>query len=402
MKIVIPVSAADAARLPLHTAVLTKLGGLSAHEVLLFATATAGPAAHEAAEKLRAVCPSVDVSVMDHDPKGGWFQASNIQFYFAVLHLHVSGNRSPFLWCEVDCVPVKENWADALSARYVSGGNPFMGCMVPLGPNDSYMSGCGVYPPGMPLDGEIRPILYDLCKIGGQHPKEPFDRYLRWPFKRRGVTPTNLIVDQWNTVGYRTEGGWLVCDAGEDRPGVNGAPRGGRVAGEAVMVHGCKDDSLYQLVLGSSAAKKVAPPIATATVGPKGPPGDVGPIGCAGLVGPDDSNLNAPAGPEGTPSAPEPEAEPEEVTPAPRLPKVTKATKPAAPKSKSKKPVSVDPALLKATINRGLSKGNVKISAVATELKCGIGDIKPLLKKAGFGIKGPGWLIRVAGGEDDL
>jgi hypothetical protein len=264
MRIVLPVSAHDHQRLPLLVDIITHFAGLQAHEILLVPTASVTELTNVQADRLRSVCPKVEVAPMDHDPQWGWFTAPNMQWFHAVYHMHhVMRSRSPWFWMEVDCVPVKADWANQLAAEYMSGGKPFCGCVVdtpyrdaqgnvaPTPPGDRMMMGCGIYPPGIPADLEIAPLFLDLCKPPPYNADQPWDVYLRWVMMKRGMAHTPLIGDMWNTGNYRMEGGRLICDALPSKH--QGRARGGVVSPDCVVVHGCKDETLYRLVLAPAA-----------------------------------------------------------------------------------------------------------------------------------------------------
>lgn len=262
MRLVIPLSRSDADRLPWLVDVMIHLQGLQAHEILLFSTPSVVNVANAQADRLRAVCPSVAVASMEIEPVWGWPTNPNIQWFSAVQFLHNSGHRAGWFWMEVDCVPVKTEWANLLANEYMSKGKPFCGRVVdtpfrdaqgnitPTPANDTMMMGCSVYPPGMMTDAEISPLMRDIGKAPPRHAEQPWDIYLRWVMKRRGVAHTDLIADMWNTGNYRMENGALTCDpAPHADEKLRGRAKGGAVAGEAILVHGCKDRSLYELVV---------------------------------------------------------------------------------------------------------------------------------------------------------
>jgi hypothetical protein len=101
----------------------------------------------------------------------------------------------------------------------------------------------------MEKDERIKPLLLDLAKPYTMNPREPFDVYLRWPIRNIGVSHTELISDMWSTQNYHMEGTNLVCESVDHGSRVV-RPRGGFVSTKALLVHGCKDGSLADIVLG--------------------------------------------------------------------------------------------------------------------------------------------------------
>jgi hypothetical protein len=257
MKIIIPVSAHDSHRIGKHARVLKKLGGLETHQVIYFTAPSVQQDAHDTAKILGA-----QVVVMHVEPKTGWPVGSNQMFSAAVSWLGATGNTSPFLWMELDMLPVKPGWASRLEQEYAIKGKPFLGNLVPFGVSkngeihytegDNMLMGCALYPPGMHSDERIRWAIANLGKPEGMQPRINghmigFDVYLRHPVRVIGAADTTLISDQWNTGNYyETEAG-LVC---EPLPfALPHRPRGGVVPRETVLVHGCKDDTLVDMLL---------------------------------------------------------------------------------------------------------------------------------------------------------
>jgi hypothetical protein len=258
MNILIPVSQSDKHLLPDFTAVLQHFGGLNDHKVLFLATPSAKEETYEAAAALGA-----EAHVFNMDFQGGWPSACSNHFATAVHHLGRIGNTEPFLWMELDMLPVAKNWPTLLLQEYRRQGQPFLGNWVPTPwvvggkvatkDGDNMMMGCGVYPPNMERDERFKPLIADLAKTGARCPRDPFDVYLRWSIKHTGVANTDFIADMWQTKNYRREGDSIVCDAiPQDKPC---RPRSGAIPPSAVLVHGCKDGSLARLLLTADAVK---------------------------------------------------------------------------------------------------------------------------------------------------
>ena len=253
MKIAIPVSAHDKHLLPDFTDCLLKLGGLEEHPVVFFPTPAAKDTAYEHAERLGA-----ETYPLTQDFEGGAPVACNRHFASAVFALAKMGNTDPFLWMELDMLPVKPRWADKLFEDYRMGGTPFRGVLVQtpfneggkivFRDNDQMMMGTGIYPPNMERDERIKPLLLDLAKPVSMNPQEPFDVYLRWPIRNIGVSHTELIADMWATQNYRSTPEGIVCESVKHDRVVR--ERGGLVSPKVLLVHGCKDGSLADIVLG--------------------------------------------------------------------------------------------------------------------------------------------------------
>lgn len=255
MKICIPVSAHDKHLLPDHTGCLLRMGGLEEHQVIYFPTSAAKDAAYEAAERMG---EPAQVHPLERDFEHGAPVACNNHFAAVVNALGLMENTDPFLWMELDMLPVAPRWASKLLDDYRMGGTPFRGSVVPTPFNDNgklvfsegdtMMMGCGIYPAHMERDERIKPLIADLAKPEWMNPRIPWDVYLRWAMKTIGVSNTPLIADMWATEKYRRSPEGVVCDSVDHGDKVV-RKRGGVVSPLTLLVHGCKDGTLAALVL---------------------------------------------------------------------------------------------------------------------------------------------------------
>jgi len=260
MNIAIPVSAHDKHLLPTFVKVLQHFGGLEDTPICFFATPSAKAEAYEAATALNATVHTFEV-----DFAGGWPVASGSHFAATVFTLPKIGWNAPWLWMELDMLPVQKGWLQSLRNGYQLCGKPFMGNVVPTAwvedgklvvkEDDDMMMGCGVYPANMHADERFRPLLADLVKPPPRNPNTPFDFYLRHPMRHAGFADTKLIADMWQTCEYKRTGKGITCKpVSLDKPR---RERGGLVPSEAVIVHGCKDGTLAELVLSSNRREQV-------------------------------------------------------------------------------------------------------------------------------------------------
>lgn len=283
MLIIVPLSRADVHRLDNWISCLQKYGGLESHTLIFVPTKAVEARAYEAAGKLGSIAGKVEVMALDMDSDLGWPRASNWQWFNAMSLTEAI--PQPKFWMELDCLPVRGGWADAIAGGYTSGGTPFRGCVVKTpwkddasgkpveslyGPEDKMMCGCGIYPSHLirrfddlvsagPVRGR-NGLIADLSK-GENSPGEPWDLHLRSAMTKLGMSHTDDIGDYWNTQNYRIEGGHLVCDPKET--GNDGKPtrvhRAGIVNPAAVVIHGCKDESLATLILAGLDTKTLLP-----------------------------------------------------------------------------------------------------------------------------------------------
>lgn len=207
----------------------------------------------------------------------GWPLGSNQLFRdCAKFAIH---KRLPWMFLELDSVPLRKGWALELDAEHAKGGKRFTGCIVPTRgfmtnqagekiatTGDPHMVGFGIYPPDYCMTSVKLPFIdrqYNWTQAG----LEPFDIQLRYE-----ITPhahhTDLIQHNLRTQNYRVENGQIVCDnvlASQDyaKP----------VDPQACILHGIKDFSLHGLILSGVCPES---PHVTASSGAASPGGNGG------------------------------------------------------------------------------------------------------------------------------
>lgn len=263
MKLVIPVSRHDINALPNLIDTLIHFGGLTEHSCFLFSTPSVLAQVHEQAERLKSVMPDVVVVQSLYEPEYGMPMDGGILFFGAVFNLGRAQNPDPFLWLEVDSSPLVAGWLDLIQNDYRAKGMPCYGNVVPLPfnvngklemrPGEEYMMAVGVYPPYMHKDEAIRPLIQDLGNPPSSNPKENFDTYIRGGVKKVGWANSELIADMWNTHDYKQTPEGIECSPVATDKLVR--PRGGLIPATAVLVHGCKDESLRKLVTAGKNTK---------------------------------------------------------------------------------------------------------------------------------------------------
>jgi len=281
MKIIIPIGPKDATNLNLLVRTIVSLGEVK-QPILIVTVPSLLTEAAQAQENLLKVCERVELVDTGDEFADGWFMGANRMFHWVATHLHMQENKHGWLWMEADCCPLRSGWSDALEQEYRDAKKPFMGFVRPqkhkdekgiiyFKAGDNMLAGVALYSPQMLTDQEMLPLFNNLnISQRNAHPKYPWDIYLRWRFFKRGVHETALMHDKWQTLNYRREGGQLVCEAAPDAP--MGTATGGVIPKAAVLVHGCKDGTLQELVIAEHSkpiAKVAAPKTVTFIVGNK-------------------------------------------------------------------------------------------------------------------------------------
>lgn len=265
MKIVAPISASDMESAERWADAIIHYGNLANHSIAILPTLEAIPTAEEILQRFIDAGINAEILNMELIPAGGWPKAPNTHFFEAARLM--SRQMEPWFWMEMDCLPVRQNWADMLAAAYTSCNARFMGWVgptpwrddttgrrvpSPFGEGDIMLTGCSIYPANMFALPEIAPLLYDLVK-GEASPDTGFDIHLRFAINNTGMSHSILFADKWNTINFRIEDGKLTCDSKPDHVGVNPnfdqLRKGGDVSPSSAVVHGCKDSSLHALIM---------------------------------------------------------------------------------------------------------------------------------------------------------
>lgn len=259
MKIVIPVSSSDQHLLEPFLDAVAKQGSIGDHEVIFIPTPSCVEKVQQNKDRLSGLCRNVQVVPCPRDWEGGWPIACNNHWHFAVSWLDGQRNKDVWLWLELDTVPMKQGWIQQLMEKYTIGlgrGEIFMGVMNPLaasGVEDEHglvMNGVAFYPAMLSTFPNITPLFTMMGRMGGMGIKEPFDKYLRWQFRKLGWNNVKPVISHhWKSKEYERKGDSIVYKK-EDVPGEF------TLSPDAILVHGCKDGSLHRLVAGTAKEEK--------------------------------------------------------------------------------------------------------------------------------------------------
>jgi len=283
MIIVIPLASCDADNLERHLACLERFRPNPEQDFgLIIPTpdANRNPQFLDAIARYRA-CFGVgrcDLMELPNTPDGGWPVAPNIHFQFAVIYVrsfceHI-GQFQPWMWLETDALPCRDNWTIILMDEYRNAGKPFLGVEYPTIVYEdgvkmiegTHMMGVAIYPadyqnhPCERRNGSP-PAAWQFPRSGEYGPATSFTincRHEHWPFFN-----TKLIVHHPRTKNWRVVSGTILeCEEVESKFPLGS---GGRVdiAG-AVLIHGCKDESLAELILGDKPKTQEPGPAFTA------------------------------------------------------------------------------------------------------------------------------------------
>jgi len=260
MKITIPVSRHDRHLIPNFVKSLESFKPGSDHEVIIFGSREVEQDVLELDKKIKHLFDASETLIID-DTMLGWPMSCN--FYFQQLCRHIAGKKDAdaFMWFELDTTILKNNWLDIISAEYYADTTKAVkekrspriylgakervyegknGELLPESLAGQRMAPIGVYSKEICLS----PVLNSMS-MSNRH----WTHIIQW-YVVKQLNDSNLIQNNWRTKNYRHEGENIVCDSDANlawdihwnKP----------VDKSAVLVHGCKDSSLFKLLLDNS------------------------------------------------------------------------------------------------------------------------------------------------------
>lgn len=272
MILAIPVSKADVHLLAKKVELLKKLGPYPNHILAVLPDEPVKQPSHEAFSQLAPLFQGAHFLPVDLAGLSGWPIASNRHFKYVARKIMDLKLKEAFYFFELDNTPMATSWLDRLQNEYIDANKPYMGHVCPTRgylhqPDGSvvpqegepHMVGTGIYPPNLAAYS-VKLSAVDRPSPWTRMPLEPFDIAMRHEVAPHAYA-TNLIQHNWQTRNYREEEGQIVCD---DNEGIG--PNESHKKpwdGVSIVIHGCKDNSLTDLVLvgitpTNSAKEKVA------------------------------------------------------------------------------------------------------------------------------------------------
>lgn len=250
MLCVIPVSAADADLIQPFSLALHACGKNVGFKALVVVRPGDKTHAEKLMEAIDGAFDSIDLYVLPNDGVRGWPQGPNHYWCGTIRHLMVDRrNTDPWLWCELDCTPLKPGWLKSLLTEYNLVRKPFMGVIcttyatnpekTELVDAGRHMVGAGIYPPNMGDYSQLWPYTGNMTQA--------FDYLIQWEVVPH-MHDTPLMQH-----GFRTQD-YTVTDGVAQGKDSHNFPCGIRfdqaIRPEVVLHHGCDDGSLARAVFG--------------------------------------------------------------------------------------------------------------------------------------------------------
>lgn len=177
----------------------------------------------------------------------GWPLGPNSYWKQTILYLEKNNNTLPWIWMEMDVCPLKPGWSTSLSADYYIRNKPFYGTLgdtntITLDDELVYLTkhlvGAGIYPHNISKYSNNWKFVDRI--------KTAFDVVCQFEIAPLSYH-SELFQHNFRTINYRkTDSDLIICDN-------QTYYRGGRkfnddVRDGAVVLHGCKDTSLYDII----------------------------------------------------------------------------------------------------------------------------------------------------------
>lgn len=199
------------------------------------------------------------IEELPNDPEGGWPKGPNIHFQFIVYFVNDMSPQEPWIIMESDSIPIRAGWAQTIANEYSMKGNPFMGAIeksrmtghLAKGGVEHFIEGehmvggCGVYPPN--YIRHVNPNGSPTVLWNYPHDTIPYD--VRCQNEHVPCSPTRVMIHKSRTMNWRVEDGSIWCDDEKDPQDHEPSYAGPVDLTGVVLVHGCKDGSLTDILL---------------------------------------------------------------------------------------------------------------------------------------------------------
>jgi len=187
--------------------------------------------------------------------------ACNYYFQQTCAYLKGKKDHDSFFWFELDSIPLKANWLDIVSTEYYNDTTKALrekrkpkiffgikernyegknGNLLPESISGSKMSSIGVYSTTICN----APVLSSLS-LTNRH----WTSVIQW-YTIKELNDSKLIQNNWKTNNYRKYNDSIVCDSISDSPW--NAHYNNVINKDCVVIHGCKDESLFNLLLNNN------------------------------------------------------------------------------------------------------------------------------------------------------
>lgn len=254
MLIVVPVSHTDKELIDCFTRVFNLLGPYENHRLLVVSRPNDFYWGRKVFREIKDNgFKSAEYFVFDENGPPGWPRGCNHYWWETVNYLeNVQGIYEPWLWMELDMTPIRYGWVDALQQEYKAAGKPFMGnlawtttttCKGKIVNLCKHLVGAAIHPPGIDNYSNIWKHVNELPTA--------WDILCQFEFAPL-TNDTKLMQHCFRTNNYRKtydEAGRMVIQGDDTNNFPDGLVYNDPIdMDRTVLVHGCVDDSLPNLI----------------------------------------------------------------------------------------------------------------------------------------------------------
>lgn len=260
MKLTIPVSRHDRHLIPNLIKSIESFKPGTDHELIVFGSREVEQDVLELEKKIKHLFTLSETLIID-DTMLGWPMSCN--FYFQQLCRYISGKKDvdAFMWFELDTTIIKPDWLDVIASEYYADTTKankekrtpsiYLGAkerayegrngeLLPESIAGQRMAPIGVYSKEICFS----PVLNSLS-LTNRH----WTHVIQWYVVKR-LKNSQLIQNNWRTKNYRHEQKNIICDS--DANLAWDIHWNNPLNDNAVLVHGCKDSSLFKLLLDNN------------------------------------------------------------------------------------------------------------------------------------------------------
>ena len=250
MKIVIPVSNHDEDLIDDFCNVVEFLGPYLNHELLIVCRPSDIEFGLKIFNRLKKSFKNPIFYKFKEDGTYGWPQGPNHYWKQTIEYLIKTDNQLPWFWLEIDCTPVKNDWLDLLEDEYNSCGTKCLGMVqlltsinkITREETDTYhLVGVAIYPPD----------FHKICSSWKELNDDSFAFDVHCQNEIMVSSTNSKLMQQ----SFRTHS-YDCTDVG--LKGVYDDPRQFKykfdrpIEKDVVVVHGCNDGSLAQIICNIS------------------------------------------------------------------------------------------------------------------------------------------------------
>jgi len=250
MLIVVPVSSTDYQVLSGFVSALKYFGPYPNNNVLIVCRPIDIDYAKEVFSEIGNLFKQKHIHVFAENGKLGWPHGPNFYWAQTIKYLSDSKNESPWLWMEMDCIPVKNNWIKLLEQEYDESPMKILGVIQENVPffirgdrikTGEHVNGVAIYPP------DLHKILPEYVNV--LNSDTAFDTLFMVPLTEQAQN-TNQIQFCYRTIKYKWVNNELVGEQNPEwaRNRLDDRIFNNPISSSAVLVHGCEDGSLSRLI----------------------------------------------------------------------------------------------------------------------------------------------------------